>query len=307
MQVKLSKEFEYIFKAVLDRFEWEKKNTEMHGETFKPSSIINELAELVKTEASFQLGYNDDLSDLKCLCWVLDWDKYPFTQVLWSRIIKAASGEPLTESKKLKEDSTGVYKLCTNIEHALVRADQSGQIPASCRYKSIDCNYPFGQDYVICTYEALRANPDEIIEEIEPILKGWINAVKQAGAAGIKLKAFRKDFSDEAVEIIVGDINNTETYTEDLDFLLEKCVDYVKKIMEVEGGDLEPYEADGETIYRYINEPLNISMDISKSETGRIRMMTGTALEPDWADNTFEFNSLEGFIHEFDDIITCNK
>ena len=87
MQVKLSKEFEYIFKAVLDRFEWEKKNTEMHGETFKPSSIINELAELVKTEASFQLGYNDDLKDLKCLCWVLDWDKYPFTQVLWMKLL----------------------------------------------------------------------------------------------------------------------------------------------------------------------------------------------------------------------------
>ena len=302
MQVKITKEFEYIFKAILDRFEWEKKNTELHGEDFRPTALVGVLADILKTETEFRMGYVD-LKELKCLGWVLDWDKYPFTQALWAKIVDAASKGNLKESaKKLKEDSTKIYQLCTSIERSVIRASQRGEF-GDYNYKSIECNYPFGQDYVIFTYETQGMPGNEAATIVAPYLKGWLNAVRSAGAAGIKLRVFSRDSRKDVTEI---EISDDFAYNEDPTFVLDNCAEYVKKIAQTEGGEVTSNEEDGKLIYNYLNNDLDLSMDFFL-EGNAVKAMVGNSIELDWAESTWAAESFESFVDKFNNTITERK
>lgn len=307
MQVKLNKEFEKIFKSTLNSVEWQQKNAELHGETFNPHSKLDDLASDLLSEIKWNMGIGFDVSSLKVLTYILDWDKFPFTGVFWGKIVDKAAALALKESKNskgnLKESSANVYKLCDNIEHSIMNADRRGDISHNIRYKSIDCNYPFDSDYVVFTYESQEAAPRDIIAEIEPLLVGWVPAVQREGAAGIKLVAFERLHKKEAETVVVGESGiDPRDPNEDPSFVFDNCMAYVEKLLPTIGGVLYDGTEEGSKIYNNEDE-LNIFIEFHLDENNQVHATLyyasdNTVPVSEWAVDTFE-----EFVQEFNNEI----
>lgn len=303
MQVKLDKAFEKIFKSTLNSVEWQQKNAELHGETFNPHSKLDELAEDLLSEIKWNMGIGFDVSSLKVLTYVLDWDKFPFTGVFWGKIVDKAAALSLKESKKskgnLKESSATVYDLCDNIERSIMNADRKGEISHNIRYKSIDCNYPFDSDYVVFTYESQEAAPGDIIAEIEPLLAGWVPAVQREGAAGIKLVAFERGYKNEAETVIVGESGiGSRDPNEDPSFVFDNCIAYIEKLLPTIGGEVYDGTEEGSKIYSNADE-LGIFIEFHLDENNQVHatlyyVSDNTVPVSEWAVDTFE-----EFVQEF--------
>ena len=87
MTVRLDNDFELVFKAIVDAYEWQRNNTLYHNQNFIPVSIVGDLAEILKSEARFR-GIPLDI--FKGLQFVFDWNKLPFTEVYWGKICDTA-------------------------------------------------------------------------------------------------------------------------------------------------------------------------------------------------------------------------
>lgn len=205
MMVKLTGDFEVVVKNIQGLYKSAKGTAEIRKEPLDKEWYNKQLSYLSEALVSECKYRSIDVNQLYNLGYLIDIEKtFGFTEIYWNKIVKAAlAPNPMRESKKSFKESTDIYNICNQIEKYIQRADVKRDISYNIRYKFIDCRTE--KDYVVFTYVSQEARPDDIFEEVGPLLKRWLASVQAAGYGTIILRAYERGHADEAVDFDLRD------------------------------------------------------------------------------------------------------